>query len=645
MPTRDHAVPARHETQLLRPLLKWLAVAAIWAVIGLGGLVAWYGATLPDVDLAASPTRQPSIRVLAADGRELATLGEYYGRPVTIDELPPALPKAVIATEDRRFFDHFGFDLIGIGRAAVANLRAGTVVQGGSTITQQAAKNLFLTPERSLKRKFQEVLLALWLETKFSKEQILAIYLNRAYFGAGAYGVDAAARKFFDRPATKVTTYQAAVLAGLLKAPSRDNPISNPEGAQARARAVIAHMVELGFLTPADAKAALAQGESSTSVRRQPQIGRYFVDWVIAQVAQFASAPDRDLLVRTTLDPSLQALAEERTDKILLSATAIESGVSQAAVVVMTPDGAVRAMVGGHDYWQSPFNRAASAYRQPGSAFKPIVYLAGLEAGLKPDSEFQDAPVRIAGWQPRNFTGRYRGAVTLTQALAESINTVAVQVGEYAGSNRIIDVARRLGVTADLKATPSLALGTSEISVVELTGAYASLANGGMGVWPYGIESIHDAAGRAFYVRAGSGIGRVIAPPQAAALTQMLAQAVKTGTGRVANFGRPIAGKTGTSQNFRDAWFVGFSADLVAGVWVGNDDETPTRSVTGGGLPAQLWRAIMTEAHAKLPVRPLPSLTQPPAAEPAEAEEPREARVDKPHEPSFWDRLKRVFGG
>lgn len=646
MPVRDEAVPEQRQGRLLRPLVKWLAVAAIWAVIALGGLVAWYGATLPDVDLAAAPTRQPSIRVLAADGRELATVGEYYGQAVAVADLPPALPKAVIATEDRRFYDHFGFDLIGIGRALVANLRAGTVVQGGSTITQQAAKNLFLTPERSLKRKFQEVLLALWLEQKFSKDQILAIYLNRAYFGAGAYGVDAAARKFFDRPATKVTTYQAALLAGLLKAPSRDNPISNPEGAQARTREVIARMIEVGYLTPADAKAALAQGEAASSIRRQPQIGRYFVDWVIAQIGQYAIAPDRDLLVRTTLDPSLQTLAEERVDKVLASAPAVESGVAQAAVVVLAPDGAVRAMVGGQDYWKSPFNRAASAYRQPGSAFKPIVYLAGLEAGLKPDSRFEDAPVRVAGWQPRNFTGRYRGSVTLTQAMAESINTVAVRVGEYAGAERIVDVARRLGVTADLRVTPSLSLGTSEISLVELTGAYASLANGGFGVWPYGIESIHDASGRALYVRSGSGLGRVLAPTDAAAVTAMLVQAVKSGTGRAANFGRPIAGKTGTSQNFRDAWFVGFSADLVAGVWVGNDDDTPMKSVTGGGLPAQLWRGIMAAAHAKLPDRPLPSLTQPPAAAPPPVvDEPREARAGKAHEPSLWDRLMRVFGG
>jgi penicillin-binding protein 1A len=607
--------------------------------IALGGVVVWYGADLPDVETALNPTRRPAITVLAADGTELATVGQYYGRPASVAELPKAVAAAVIATEDRRFYDHVGIDVIGIARALVANLRAGGVVQGGSTITQQAAKNLFLSPERTLKRKIQEVLLALWLERTFTKNQILSIYLNRAYFGAGAYGIDAAAQKFFDRPATKLSTYQAAMLAGLLKAPSRYNPLTDPEAAAERTRDVIANMVAAGYLNEREASVALQRGPGTLQAPRGRQPGRYFVDWVIGQVPGFAGTIDRDLVVSTTLDSRLQRLAEDRTAELLTGPAAAQANAQQAALVALAPSGAVRAMVGGRDYWQSPFNRAASAFRQPGSAFKPIVYLAGLEAGLSAESRMVDQPVRIDGWSPRNFSGRHRGDVTLDLALAESINTVAVQVGEYAGLGRVVDVARRLGITADLQKAPSLALGTSEVSLTELTQAYAAIANGGVGVFAHGIEAIHDRSGKLVYDRAGSGAGRVLAPRTAAAMTRMLVDAVETGTGRAARFGRPIAGKTGTSQNFRDAWFIGFSADLITGVWVGNDDDQPMKGVSGGGLPAQLWRAFMADAHAGAPVRPLAALGAPVPGE------PQEAHVTETREPDFWRRLLRVFGG
>ena len=621
-------------------LAKWALVLGIWMVIVAGGIIAWYGADLPDVETALNPTRRPAITVLAEDGTELATIGQYYGRPVRVDELPKAVPAAVIATEDRRFYDHFGIDLIGIARALVSNLRAGGVVQGGSTITQQAAKNLFLSPERTIKRKIQEVLLALWLERTFTKDQILAIYLNRAYFGAGAYGIDAAAHKFFDRSATKVSTYQAAMLAGLLKAPSRYNPLTDPDAAAARAQEVLARMVDAGFLNEHDVQAALQRGLGVVPAAGSRQMGRYFVDWVVAQVPAFVGAVDRDLVVTTTLDPRLQRMAEEDTADLLEGPAAAQANLHQAALVALSPTGAVRAMVGGRDYWQSSFNRATSAYRQPGSAFKPIVYLAGLEAGLSAESRMVDEPIRIGGWSPRNFSGRHRGEVTLDLALAESINTVAVQVSTYAGLDRVVDVARRLGITADLQKAPSLALGTSEMSLTELTQAYAAIANGGDGVFAYGIEAIHDRAGKLLYDRTGSGAGRVLSRKNAAAMTRMLVDVVENGTGRAARFGRPIAGKTGTSQNFRDAWFVGFSSDLVTGVWVGNDDDQPMKGVTGGGQPARLWRAFMADAHVGWPVRPLPGLDAPPP--PAE---PQEAHATEPRQPDFWQRLLRVFGG
>jgi penicillin-binding protein 1A len=621
---------------------KWAAVAAIWVAVVLGGIVAWYAADLPDIDQALAPTRRPAITVLADDGSVLATLGDVYGRPLAVADLPPVLPRAVLATEDRRFYRHFGLDPLGLARAAYVNLRAGAVVQGGSTITQQAAKNLFLTQERTIKRKVQELLLALWLEHRFSKDQILAIYLNRAYFGAGTYGVDAASRKYFGRPATEVNTYQAAMLAGLLKAPSRLNPRVNPEQAENRTRNVLANMVDTGLLDQTQADAAWRQRAGSLALRRVGPNARYFVDWVIAQVPGFVMAPDQDLTIQTTLDARLQRIAEAKVVQLLDDAAARKADVSQAALVSTTFDGAVRALVGGVDYEESPFDRATQAYRQPGSAFKPIVYAAGIEAGLSADSHMVDSPLQIAGWQPKNFTNRYLGDISLRQALAQSINTVAVQVGEYAGRAHVIDVARRLGITADMQATPSLALGVSGVSLIEMTGAYAGLASAGIGVWPYGIEAIYDARGRPLYARTGSGPGRVLSTACAAEITDMLVEAVESGTGRAARFGRPIAGKTGTSQNFRDAWFIGWSADLVAGVWMGNDDDRAMNGVTGGGLPAHLWRAFMADAHVGRPVRPLPGLGVPVPRAPLTAPSDEETEAEAP---SFWDRLLGVFGG
>lgn len=623
------------------PVAKWLAVAGIWLMILGTGILAWYATDLPDIDEALAPTRRPAVTVLAADGTEIATVGDFFGDALTVSQMPPALLLAVMAAEDRRFYDHFGIDLWGLVRAAFVNLQAGGIRQGGSTITQQAAKNLFLSHERTLKRKVQELLLALWLEHRFTKDQILAIYLNRAYFGAGAYGVDAAARKYFGRPARQVTLYQAAMLAGLLKAPSRLNPMINPDLAAERARLVLAAMVSAGYLSEVDRRFALR--EANTVVLAQQRLigARHFADWIVAELPAFVKDRNRDLIVRTTLDTRLQRIAETRVAGMLASSAATKAGVGEAAAVILDGDGAVLAMVGGGDYGNSAFNRAVRALRQPGSAFKPIVYAAGLEAGLTADSRMIDSPLQVAGWRPQNFDHRYLGEVSLRQAMAQSINTVAVGVSEYAGRKRVVDVARRLGITAELTATPSLALGTSEVSLLELTAAYTTFANGGIGVWPYGIVEVTDRHGRLVYRRSGGGPGRVISRHVAAQITDMLVAVVESGTGRAARIGYPIAGKTGTSQNFRDAWFIGYSRDFTCGVWLGNDDDTPMKKVTGGGLPAQLWRQIMADAHAGRAAKPLIEAPAAAPPSPVAAEDPPSA----PTEPDLWDRLMRVFGG
>ncbi|HIE19960.1 MAG TPA: penicillin-binding protein, partial [Rhodospirillales bacterium] len=462
---------------ITRKSLKWSTVGAVWAVIVFSLAAAWYATDLPDVDKAFNATRRPIITVLAADGATLVRTGDLYGRLSQLEDLPQALPQAVMATEDRRFYSHFGVDIIGLSRAMIANVRAGRIVQGGSTITQQVAKNLFLTPERTIKRKIQELMLALWLEQKFSKDQILTIYLNRVYLGAGTYGVDAASQKYFGRPARQLSVYQAAMLAGLLKAPSRYNPIAHPARAKARTAQVLKNMVAAGYLTKADAGRANVR-TGRTTKEAASRGNRYFIDWILEQVSDYINPGDRDLIVRTTLSPDVQRLAEAGVEKALAKGGA-KAGIGQAALVAMTPDGAVRAMVGGRSYAKSQFNRVTQARRQPGSAFKPFVYLAGLESGLAPGDILFDESVAIGDWRPSNFDRRYQGPVTVQAALARSINTVAVKIAEKAGRVRVIETARRLGLSGKFKATPSLALGVGEVTLLGLTAAYGPFANGG----------------------------------------------------------------------------------------------------------------------------------------------------------------------
>ncbi len=578
---------------LIWRLIRWTLISGIWLTLALGAAVAWFAWDLPDITRLETPSRRPSVALVAADGAIVARFGDLHGGRVRFDDLPPQFVQAVAATEDRRFFEHGGVDPWAIARAAIANLRAGAIRQGGSTISQQLAKNLFLTPDRTLRRKVQEALAALWLEANFSKQQIFAIYANRVYLGAGTYGVEAAARRYFGKSIRDVTLLEGAVLAGLLKAPSRYSPARDPKAAKGRARQVLQAMVDAGFLTEPDA--ARAGRERLELVRASGSGARYFADWALERAAGFVGHTNRDLVVVTTLDSRLQRIAE-RTLEAALARAGTPGRVGQGAMVALGTDGAVRAMVGGRKYAASQFNRATQALRQPGSAFKLFVYLAALEAGMRPHDTMLDAPLDIGGWRPRNYDGKFRGPMSLRRAFARSINTVAVRVSERVGRGRVIAAARRLGITSKLVSHPSLALGAGEVTLLELTAAYAAVAGGGFAAWPHGIVEIRDSAGTVLFRRAGSGGGEVIGKDHVRALDGMLRAVISQGTGRAAGPGRPAAGKTGTSQDFRDAWFIGYAGDLVTGVWVGNDDFAPMKRITGGGLPARVWRSFMVDA-------------------------------------------------
>ena len=571
--------------------LYWGLVGAIWATIGVAVLVFIYALDLPDTDELWKIGPKAELSLYAAEDELIARRGRRGGQPLQYKDFPPALVQAVTAIEDRRFFSHFGLDPRGLLRALTANIWAGRTVQGGSTLTQQLAKNVFLTPERTYKRKIQELLLAFWLEAQFTKQDLLALYLNRVYFGAGAYGVQAAAETYFNRPVQSLSLGEAAMLAGLLKAPSRYAPTRNPEAARARAMVVLGAMREVGHIS--EAQAVAVAGEPVSIVNRSSDAAHYAVDWTLDQLPDFVGRPRADLDIITTLDPRLQ-LATERSIKSVLNQYGDARNASQAAMVVMSPDGAIRAMVGGKSYAQSTFNRATMAKRQPGSSFKPIVYLAALENGLTPSQIYEDAPISVGQWQPRNYTQKYLGAISAQTALAKSINTVAVQVSEETGREKVIDMARRLGIRARLRPHPSLALGAFEVTLLELTAAYAHFANGGKQTLPHIISEVITSSGQVLYQRNAPKALPVVAPHHIGTLNEMLRSAVTQGTGQRAQIKNlDIAGKTGTSQNWRDAWFVGYTGALVVGVWVGNDDNRAMARVSGGGLPAQIWRDFM----------------------------------------------------
>jgi penicillin-binding protein 1A len=583
--------------------LYWGFVLSIWGVIGLAGVIAYHAMQLPPASEWRVPERPPNVRILANDGQLLANRGDTGGEQVRLEQLPAYLPQAVIAIEDRRFRSHFGLDPIGLTRAMVVNAQAGRFVQGGSTLTQQLAKNLFLTADRTISRKIQELILAVWLEATYSKDEILELYLNRVYLGAGAYGVDAAARRYFGKSASEVTLAEAATLAGLLRAPSRWAPTRNPEGAEARAATVLQAMVESNFIT-AEEMALARSNPAATMDRARRGAANYVADYVMDELDRILPLIEGDITVETSIDPYLQARAELALRTALADQ---DDGDLQGAVVSLDGTGAVRALVGGRDYQQSQFNRATDAFRQPGSAFKPFVYLAALEQGLTPATMRNDVPVQFGDWSPENYSREYRGPVTLADALALSLNTIAAQLAYEVGPQRVINTAQRLGIQSEMERNASIALGTSEVSPLELTAAYAPFANGGFAVAPHVVLRVRDEAGNVLYVRDASGFGRVIDPSHSRAMNAMLSRTLIIGTGRRAALeGWTGAGKTGTTQGLRDAWFVGYTANLTTGVWLGHDDNSPMDGVTGGGLPAEVWQAYMTDAHVGVPIAMLP---------------------------------------
>jgi len=586
-------------------LLYWGSVLAVWGLIFAVVFFAVFARDLPDTSTLYDVDRQPSITYLDRSGALIAVRGTQMAPPVDLDALPDYVPAAFIAIEDRRFYHHPGFDPIGMSRAMALNLKAGRVVQGGSTITQQLAKNLFLTPDQNLKRKVQELMLAVWLELKFTKKEILALYLNRVYFGAGAYGIEAASQRYFDKSADKLTVGESALLAGLLKAPSRYSPVSESERAATRANVVLNEMVETGAITAAQRDAAVAE-PVRVSRTLASQHAQYFIDWLDKEIRGLVGEPSEDMVVETTLDLTLQTDAERAVRRILDRDKG--RGVEQAALVALDGEGRVRAMIGGGSYADSQFNRATDARRQAGSAWKPFVYLAAVEAGYTPTTPVVDQPVTIGGWSPRNYSGNFSGQMTLAQAVAQSTNTVAAYVADQVGRDSVARAARRLGVTSEIGLQPSMALGAVEVSPLEMAQAYDAFANGGKRVEAYGISRIRTPSGRVIYQHGTGENGQAINNPSLYYMNQMLRGVITSGSGRSAAIGgRDIAGKTGTTSDYRDAWFVGYTGGFVAAVWVGKDDNKAMRGVTGGSSPAAIWRGFMESALPKLAVQPIPN--------------------------------------
>jgi len=595
-------------------LIRLGLVIGIWGLIAALVGLAWIARDLPNPDRLKAVNPHPSIQILASNGEALAVRGDAYGAALDFDDLPAHLTQALIATEDRRFFSHPGFDVIGVGRSIITNLLRGHSAQGGSTLTQQLARNLFLNPKKTFERKVQELLMAIWLERRFTKNELLALYLNRMYFGAGAYGVEAAAQTYFAKSARELNLAESAMLMGLVQSPSRLSPVQRLDRARARASIVLDNMVDVGFIDqPA---ASLAKAQPATPVARAAVRGpQYFVDWVFDQLPDLIGEIDSDIIVQTTLDPNLQRLGEAALVSVLdADSTKLHAG--QGALLAMTPDGAIKAMVGGRSYASSPFNRATDAHRQPGSAFKPFVYLAGLEVGLTPDTIMDDSPVTVGKWSPQNYTRKYLGPIPIRRAVAESVNTIAVRVFLEAGARRVVQTAHRMGITSDLHRDASLALGTAEVSLLELTAAYAPFANGGEGVTPFAITRIESPDGTVHYAHQPGGQGLVIGGPHLEQMISMMEGVLSVGSGKAARLSdRPSAGKTGTTSSYRDAWFMGFTADLVCGVWTGNDNDEEMKKVTGGGLPAAIWRKFMEPAHHGIPPHGIPTSSRMPLEE------------------------------
>jgi penicillin-binding protein 1A len=617
----SQAKPGKARRTPLQAILYWSAVAAVWLVIFTAAFLAVFAYGLPDTSKLYQVQRQPSISYLDRSGGLVAVRGSQVTPPVKIDELPAYVPAAFVAIEDRRFYHHFGFDVFGMVRMVLVDLRQHRYAQGASTITQQLARNLFLNNDQNIRRKVQELILAVWLETKFSKKEILALYLNRVYFGGGAYGIEAASKRYFDKPAKALTVGEAALLAGMMKSPTHYSPLNDAARAERRATVVLDEMVKTRAITAAQRDNAFAQ-PVRVSRTLANQHAQYFVDWVDSEVRGILGRSkddvlQQDLVVETTIDLPIQAAAERAVQTVIAAPDATARGVQQAALVALDGEGRVRAFIGGEDYAESQFDRAADARRQAGSSWKPFVYLTAMENGFTPDTPVIDEPIRIGAWEPHNFTGKYLGPINIETALAQSINTVAARVANQVGTQNVARTARRLGITSPIQTQPSMALGAVEVSPLEMAQAYDAFANGGYAVKAYGIERIRTSSGRVLY---DHGVDKAAKPKVIEGqpldyMTQMMRQVLISGSGAGARInGYDLAGKTGTTSDYRDAWFVGFTGGFVTSVWVGKDNNTPMKAVTGGSFPARLWRTFMISALPQLKVSAIPG--GPPAPQP-----------------------------
>ena len=546
--------------------------------------------TLPDMKEAINRTRLPSSTILAENGNEIQSFGTVYSEFVRSEELPQYLIDAIVFTEDKRFYSHFGFDIISFTRAMLTNIFAGRYAQGGSTITQQVAKNLFLTNKKTINRKVQELLLAFWLEYKFNKEQILSLYLNRVYFGHGAYGIEAASQKYFQKTSRDVNVLESAILAGMLKAPSRYNPIRSKEDSLARASVVLKIMHENMLLSDKDLdriKNMPLGKEKEAKVKN----GAYFADWALSETKAVIGEQEADIYAITTLDQNLQEKASvilrEEIEK------AKDFNVTNGAVIVMDYNGAIKAMVGGTDYIHSQFNRSTQSLRQPGSAFKLFVYLSAIQKGFTPDDILSDRSIKIGDWQPQNHDGKQYGDVTMRNAFAHSLNLATVNLAKDIGINNIIKTAKKSGISTPMDNDLSLSLGTSGVKMIDITAAYTTIANGGYSVWPHSVKEVYTNDGFQLYQRLSNEKIRIFSEKEVDYMRKLLREVLKTGTGRYAHFGKEVFGKTGTSQDNRDAWFIGFDEEKVCAVWVGNDDNSPMKGIYGSGLPARIWKKIM----------------------------------------------------
>jgi penicillin-binding protein 1A len=583
-----------------RTLFTLLKIGIYATILGLIAVAVAVGVAMSSLPSYGELVRRDDlgqmIRVRAADNSILLSLGPSFGEWLPYSEIPPIMRNAMIAVEDRRFRSHPGVDPIGFARAVKVRIDRGRWTQGGSTITQQLARNIFLSNSRTFGRKMREAILALALERRFTKDQILELYLNRVYFGGGAYGIDAASRRFFGHSAQQLSLSEAAIIAGLVKAPSNYSPTADAEAARGRAGVVIQSMLEYEFITASEAAAAEPARVELVPPPKQNSV-RYFTDWVLPQLDTLIDESVEPIDVFTTLDPGMQRVADQAVN-------ANTPRALQGALVSLDRDGAVRAMVGGKNYVDSLYNRATQATRQPGSAFKLFVYLSALESGHKPDDVVVDSPVNINGWSPRNNDRVFRGPIPLRQAFAQSINTISAKLGEEVGFRTVADMAQRFGITTKVNTQPSMVLGTSDVRLLDMTRAFAAVARKGVAVSPYGIRRVTTAKGELLYSHETDDSRVLVAPWVAAQMTDLLQAAVLTGTGRAAQIGRPVAGKTGTTSSNKDGWFIGFSSGITTGVWMGRDDARPIPGLQGGRAPAQAWHDFMVQAVARRPVEP-----------------------------------------